>query len=71
MRAGRVSAQQAIEQQGALFGTAALIAAKLLPTSTKLKMILEAQMNGLRKLNQSLGQEYLVHLQDPCKLKTI
>jgi predicted hydrocarbon binding protein len=64
LRMGRLSAKHAIEQQAALFGLAALLASKLLPVATQLKMGLEAQQSGLKKLAQSIGQNLRMRVED-------
>ncbi len=64
LRIGRQTARYAIDQQGALFGTAALLAAKVLPTTTQIKMGLSAMQMGLRRLNQAVGQDRRLHLED-------
>ena len=50
MRVGRISARHGIEQQSELYGLAALIASKILPISTQIKLGLEAMQNGYRKV---------------------
>ena len=64
LRIGRSSARYAIDHQGALFGTAALLASKVLPVSTQIKMGLSAMQAGLRRLSQSVGQERRLELAD-------
>lgn len=64
LRIGRQTARYAIEQQGALFGTAALLASKVLPISTQIKMGLSAMQAGFRRLSQSVGQERRLELED-------
>lgn len=50
MRIGRLSGRYGIEQQGTLFGVAALVASKVLPIPTQLKMGMEQMQDGFRKL---------------------
>jgi len=64
LRIGRSSARYAIAHQGALFGTAALLASKVLPVSTQIKMGLSAMQAGFRRLSQSVGQERRLELAD-------
>lgn len=64
LRIGRSSARYAIEHQGALFGTAALLASKVLPVPTQMKMGLSAMQAGLRRLSQAVGQERRLELED-------
>lgn len=64
LRVGRLSAKHAIEQQSALFGVAALLASKLLPVPAQLKLGLEQQQTGLRKLSQAAGQDLRLRLED-------
>jgi len=64
MRIGKLSAKHAIEQQAGVFNLAALLASKLLPTSVQLKMGLETQINGMRKLSQAVGQDIRLSLED-------
>lgn len=64
LRIGRLSASQGIEQQSALFGLAALVASKVLPVPTQLKLGMENMQNGFRKLNQSVGQDFRLRIDD-------
>jgi bacteriochlorophyll 4-vinyl reductase len=64
LRIGRISTRRAIDQQSALFGIAALVAAKFLPVSSQLKMVMDAQISGFKKLSQSVGEEYVAHVED-------
>jgi predicted hydrocarbon binding protein len=64
IRIGRISTRKAIDRQSALFGVAALIAAKMLPTPTKLKMGMEAQINGFKKLSEAAGETYKAKVED-------
>jgi predicted hydrocarbon binding protein len=64
LRIGRQSARYGIENQSALFGTAALLASKVLPVSTQIKMGLSAMQAGFRRLSQAVGQDRHMELED-------
>jgi predicted hydrocarbon binding protein len=64
LRIGRLSFKHGLEQQGALFGVAALIASKVLPIPTQLKMGLERMQDGFRKLSRPVGQEWRLRVED-------
>src|SRR5574341_161015 len=64
LRIGRISAKHGIEQQGALFGLGAVIAAKILPLPQQLKIGLDTIQNGFHKLANSVGQELHLHIED-------
>ena len=64
LRIGRISTRRAIDQQSALFGVAALMAAKLLPIPTQLKMGMESPIGGFKKLSATVGEEYVAHVED-------
>ena len=64
IRIGRISTRRAIDQQSALFGIAALMAAKIMPLSMQLKMLFDAQISGFQKLSKSVGEEYVAHAED-------
>ncbi len=64
LRIGRQTARYSIDRQGALFGTAALLASKMLPISTQIKMGLSAMQGGMRRLSQSVGQDRQFELED-------
>jgi predicted hydrocarbon binding protein len=64
LRIGRSTARYAIDRQGALFGTAALLASKVLPVSTQIKMGLSAMQAGFRRLSQAVGQDRKLELED-------
>lgn len=64
IRIGRVSTRKAIDQQSALFGVAALMAAKLLPLSAQLKMGIDAQIGGFKNLSHSIGEDFIAHGED-------
>lgn len=64
LRIGRLSAKQGIDQQGAMFGIAALVASKLLPYSTQIKIGLEAMRDGFIKVNAQAGQTPGIAVED-------
>ena len=64
IRIGRISTRRAIDQQSALFGIAALMAAKLLPLSSQLKMGFDAQIGGFQKLSRTVGEEFVGYAED-------
>jgi predicted hydrocarbon binding protein len=64
LRIGRISAKHGIEQQGALFGLGAVIAAKVLPLPTQLKIGLDTIQNGFQKLANSVGQVLHLRIED-------
>jgi predicted hydrocarbon binding protein len=64
LRIGRQSARHGIEHQGALFGTAALLASKVLPVSTQIKMGLSAMQLGFRRVSESAGHPRRLELED-------
>ncbi|MEK7439931.1 MAG: 4-vinyl reductase [Chloroflexota bacterium] len=49
-RVGRLSAKHGIDQQSAIFGVAALLAAKVLPYPMQIKVGLDAMNDGFRKV---------------------
>jgi predicted hydrocarbon binding protein len=64
LRIGRLSAKQGIDQQGAMFGIAALIASKLLPYPTQIKLGLEAMRDGFVKVYGQDGQVAKITIED-------
>lgn len=64
LRIGRISAKHGIEQQGALFGLGAVIAAKILPLPQQLKIGLDTIQSGFHKLANSVGQELHLRIED-------
>ncbi len=64
LRIGRLSCKHAIERQGAVFGLAATLAAKVLPIPVQLKMSLENMQKGFRALSQSVGEDMRIRLED-------
>jgi predicted hydrocarbon binding protein len=63
-RVGRISAKHAIDQQSAMFGIAALLAAKMMPYPTQLKMGFDAMNDGFRKVYEGSGQKYTGRIED-------
>lgn len=63
-RVGRLSAQQGIRQQGAVFGLATALSSKLLPIPMQIKIGLTNMQNGFRKLSQEVGEEIRLDLED-------
>jgi predicted hydrocarbon binding protein len=63
-RVGRISAKHAIDQQSAMFGIAALLAAKVLPYPTQLKMGFDAMIDGFRKVYEGSGQKFSGRIED-------
>ena len=63
-RVGRISAKHGIDQQSAIFGVAALLAAKVLPYSTQIKVGLDAMNDGFRKVYEASGQKYSGRIED-------
>jgi len=64
LRIGRLSAKQGIDQQGAMFGIAALIASKLLPFPMQVKLGLEAMRDGFVKVFEQTGQAARIEVED-------
>lgn len=64
LRIGRISTRRAIDQQSALFNVAALVAAKFMPIPNKLRMVMEAQINGFQKLSREVNEEYKARIED-------
>ncbi|MBM4423542.1 MAG: 4-vinyl reductase [Chloroflexi bacterium] len=64
LRIGRLSAKQGIEQQGAMFGIAALIASKVLPFPAQVKLGLEAMRDGFVKVYGASGQKVEIVVED-------
>jgi predicted hydrocarbon binding protein len=58
IRTGRLTSKYAIDKQGSIYNAAAKTAAKLLPTSMQVKLVLDNMANGYNKLyaenNQTL-----------------
>ena len=65
MRIGRLSARYAVEQQSEAFGLTTLMrAARLLPLAAQQKAGLMVMQNGLRKMNESVGQQVKLSIED-------
>lgn len=64
LRIGRLSTKHAIERQSALFNIAATLALKVMPLPTQIKMGLENQQAGLRKIWGAFGQNPGLRLED-------
>ncbi len=64
LRIGRTSVRFGIQKQGALFNVAAILAAKVLPYPTQVKMVMENIHNGFNKLAQSIGEDHLSRVED-------
>jgi len=56
IRTGRLTSKYAIEKQSGVYNVAAKAAAKLLPSSMQVKMVLENMANGYNKLYTENGQ---------------
>lgn len=63
-RIGRESAKRGIEHQSGVFNLAAVLAAKLLPPATQIKMGLSAILSGWKVLNEKFGQEFKGTIED-------
>ena len=64
LRIGKLSSKYAIEQQGSLYGVAALLGSKLLPVSTQIKLVLENVQSGFRKLYEPHGITFQMSVED-------
>lgn len=64
LRTGRLSTLLAIEKQGKAFGIAILVASKVLPIPTQLKVGMEKMQEGFRKQSQAVGQEQRMRIKD-------
>lgn len=64
LRIGRLSARKGIEHQSGVFNLATILAAKLLPSATQIKMALSAMLSGFKVLNEKFGQEYKGTIED-------
>jgi predicted hydrocarbon binding protein len=64
MRVGRISARKGIEHQSGLFNMATVLAAKLMPSATQLKLGMAAAVGGLKAISSSVGQEYKATIED-------
>jgi predicted hydrocarbon binding protein len=64
LRTGRLSALHAVEKQGKAFGIAVLVASKVLPIPTQLKVGMEKMQEGFRKQSQAVGQDQRMRVED-------
>ncbi len=64
MRVGRISARKGIEHQSGVFNLATVLAAKLLPASTQIKMGLSAMVGGFRTIFEKSGEEFKATIED-------
>lgn len=64
IRVGRVAAKKGIEHQSGVFNLATIMAAKLLPSGTQIKMGLSAMIAGFRTIYAKAGQEFKGRLED-------
>jgi bacteriochlorophyll 4-vinyl reductase len=64
IRAGRLTSKYAIEKQSGVYNVAAKTAAKLLPSSLQVKIILDNMANGYNKLYAENGQELHFKVED-------
>lgn len=71
MRVGKISARKGIEHQSGLFNMATVLAAKLMPSATQLKLGMAAAIGGFRAISSSVGQEYKATIEDHGDLYTL
>lgn len=64
LRVGRLSSRKGIEHQSNVFNLATVLAAKLLPASTQIKMGLSAMMAGFHTLAEKSGQHFDGKIED-------
>jgi predicted hydrocarbon binding protein len=64
LRTGRLSALYAVEKQGKAFGIAILVASRVLPIPTQLKVGMEKIQEGLRKQARAVGQDIRARVED-------
>jgi predicted hydrocarbon binding protein len=64
LRIGRLSAKQGIEKQGAMFGVAALLASKVLPYPTQVRLNLESMRDGFVRVYSQAGQPPRLEVED-------
>jgi predicted hydrocarbon binding protein len=64
IRSGRLTSKYAIEKQSGVYNVAAKTAAKLLPSSMQVKMMLDSLANGYNKLYAENGQELHFKVED-------
>jgi predicted hydrocarbon binding protein len=74
LRTGRLSSLRAIDQQGSAFGIAVLVASKVLPTATQLKIGLEKMQDGFRQLMDGMRLSYedrgdkMIYISETCPM---
>lgn len=64
LRVGRLSSRKGIEHQSGIFNLATVLAAKLLPASTQIKMGLSAMMSGFKTISEKAGQDFKGSIED-------
>ncbi|MEM7330817.1 MAG: V4R domain-containing protein [Chloroflexota bacterium] len=65
IRIGRLAVERSVEQQAAVFGLSALVAAsKLLPMGAQIKAALSVMQNGLGKISKQKGNNRVLRLED-------
>lgn len=64
LRIGRISSRKAIEHQSGTFNLATVLAARMLPSGTQIKMGLSAMMTGFKTINEKFGQEFKGNIED-------
>jgi predicted hydrocarbon binding protein len=64
LRTGRLSALHAVEKQGKAFGVAVLVASKVLPLPTQLRVGMERMQEGFRRQAQAVGQDLRARVED-------
>lgn len=64
IRTGRLTSKYAIEKQSGVYNAAAKTAAKFMPSSLQVKVVLESMANGYNKLYAENGQELHFKVED-------
>jgi predicted hydrocarbon binding protein len=64
MRIGRISARKGIEHQSGIFNLGTVLAAKLLPSATQIKMGLSAMLAGFKVMAEKYGQTFEGSIED-------
>jgi predicted hydrocarbon binding protein len=64
MRIGRISARKSIEHQSGIFNLGTVLAAKLLPSSTQIKMALSAMLAGFKVMADKFGGKFEGSIED-------
>lgn len=64
MRIGRISARKGIEHQSNVFNLGTVLAAKLLPSSTQIKMALSAMIAGFVVMGEKFGAKFEGTIED-------